>query len=69
MTTLVIISVLLSVLGIGLATWNNKELPESMSALVYDLPKRQQWLWTLWIIDWEPYKALFPEVEPTPNEL
>ena len=49
MATLVLISILLSAIGVVLATWKNKELPESMSALVYGLPKRQQWLWTLWI--------------------
>lgn len=49
MTWLVVISILLSVLGIGLATWKGKALPESVSALVYDLPKGRQWLWTLWV--------------------
>lgn len=49
MATLVLISILLSVLGVGLATWKHRELPESLSALVYDLPKRQQWLWSVWV--------------------
>lgn len=49
MATLVLISILLSALGIVLATWKHRELPESISGLVYDLPKRQQWLWTLWM--------------------
>lgn len=40
---------LLAIAGVGVATFNNKELPESISGLVYDLPKKLQWLWTLWI--------------------
>jgi hypothetical protein len=40
---------LLAIAGVGVAIYKNKELPESMSAVVYDLPKRQQWLWTLWM--------------------
>ena len=49
MATSVLISVLLSALGVGLATWKKRELPDSLSALVYDLPTKQQWLWTLWM--------------------
>ena len=47
MTWLVVTSILLSVLGIGLATWQRKTLPDSVSALVYDLPKGRQWVWTV----------------------
>lgn len=49
MTWLVVTSILLSVLGIGLATWQRKALPDSVSAMVYDLPKGRQWVWTLWM--------------------
>ena len=49
MATLVLISILLSALGVGLATWKKRELPDSLSALVYDLPTKQQWMWTLWM--------------------
>lgn len=40
---------LLAIAGVGVAIYKNKELPESISGLVYDLPTKQQWLWTLWI--------------------
>ena len=49
MTTLAVISMLLAIAGVGVAIFKNKELPESISGLVYDLPTKQQWLWTLWI--------------------
>ena len=49
MTTLAIITLLLTIAGVGVAIFKNKELPESISGLVYDLPKKLQWLWTLWI--------------------
>lgn len=49
MATLVLISILLSALVVVLATWKHRELPDSLSALVYDLPTKQQWLWTLWM--------------------
>lgn len=49
MTTLVIISMLLAVTGVGVAIYKNKELPESMSALVYSLKKRHRWLWSVWV--------------------
>ena len=49
MTALVIISLLLAVAFVVLVVWSNRELPDSISALVYSLPKGQQWLWTLWL--------------------
>ena len=27
----------------------NKELPQSISAMVYSLPKKQEWIWTAWM--------------------
>lgn len=49
METLVLISMLLAVLGIGLSTWRRKELPRSVSAMVYNLPVSEQYIWTLWL--------------------
>lgn len=48
---MIIISVLLTALGIGAATWKLGELPESISALVYVLPRQGgwQWLWIVWM--------------------
>lgn len=48
---MIIISVLLTALGIGAATWKLGELPESISALVYVLPRQGgwRWLWSGWL--------------------
>lgn len=51
MMTLLIISVLLVMSFVGVAIWMERELPESVSALVYLLPEKGgiRWLWTLWM--------------------
>ena len=49
MVTMLTISILLVVLFVGTAIWNNKELPESVSAMVYDLPRSGQWVWIVWM--------------------
>ena len=50
MITLLIISILLMVLYIGITIWKKKELPKSISHMVYDLPKGGwRWLWTIWL--------------------
>ena len=64
MTYLVLVSILLAVLYVGTAIWRrwrdtdvsasfserlNTALPDSISALVYELPRPWQWLWILWI--------------------
>lgn len=49
MTTLVLISIVLAILGVGWFTKRKGELPVSVSSIVYDLPKKVQFLWTLWI--------------------
>lgn len=50
MNTLVILSLLLTASLVGVAIWRHKELPESISALVYDLPKKRQWVWSAWLV-------------------
>lgn len=40
---------LIAIAGVGVAIYKNKELPESISGLVYDLPAKQQWLWSVWV--------------------
>ena len=45
----VIVSILLVVAYIATATWRKKQLPESISALVYELPRRWQWVWIVWM--------------------
>ena len=46
----VIASISLAALYMGAVTWKNRELPESISALVYALPAgRWRWLWSAWL--------------------
>ena len=50
MITLLIIAILLMVIYIGITIWKKKELPKSISHMVYDLPKGGwRWLWTIWL--------------------
>lgn len=49
MMTFLIISALLTLVYVGLAIWHFKKLPHSISAMVYDLPKKWQWVWTAWL--------------------
>lgn len=47
---MLIISILLVVLNVGITIWRKRELPKSISAMVYDLPEGQsRWLWTIWL--------------------
>jgi hypothetical protein len=48
MTTLTIISIILALSGIALYAYANRELPESISDMVYDIEK--PWVWTLWVV-------------------
>lgn len=47
MTT--ILSLLMAVAYIAAVIIKNKKLPDSISALVYALPKKWQWVWTVWL--------------------
>ena len=49
MKILIIVSALLVIAYVGIAIWRKKELPESISATVYELPKAGQWLWSAWL--------------------
>lgn len=49
MIKMVIVSVVLAVVGIGLATWREKRLPESISGMVFTLKGNWRWLWTIWM--------------------
>lgn len=50
MTWFIIISILLVVLAVGATIWKNKALPDSISAMVYDLPQGAwQNLWSVWL--------------------
>lgn len=51
MTAFLCVSVLLVILYVGVAIWRKRELPESISAMVYILPEGGwRWLWSLWLI-------------------
>ena len=43
------LSALLVILYTGMATWRRRKLPESVSAMVYELPQKWQWVWTAWL--------------------
>lgn len=59
MTMLTICSILLTALCVGAVIWKRRGLPESVSAMVYDLPRGGwQWLWTIWV--WAVGFTLFP---------
>ena len=61
-----IASVLLTVLFAGTVAWRRRGLPESISAMVYDLPRPWQWLWTVWI--WAvSLTACIPLIEAVPD--
>lgn len=49
MVTLLIVSILLVALYVGATIWKHKELPESISAMVYDLSKPWRWVWSVWL--------------------
>lgn len=48
MTTMLIISILLVVSFVGTAIWKLKDIPESISSLVYVF--KWKWLWTVWLV-------------------
>ena len=46
----------------GAAIWKNKAIPESISAMVYDLPKKWRFLWILWM--WAiAFLTIIPAIE------
>lgn len=49
MVVLLIVSFLLVVLFVGTAIWKESVIPDSVSAIVYNLPKHKRFLWTLWM--------------------
>lgn len=49
MTTLLLISVLITVLYVGTTIYIHKGLPASVSHMVFNLPRKYQFLWTLFI--------------------
>ena len=59
MIVLLIVSILLVALYVGAAIWKERELPDSISSLVYLLPDgKWRWLWTVWI--WAATYTLTP---------
>lgn len=83
MTYLVLASILLAVLFVGTVIWRrwrdtdasasfsgrlNTALPDSISALVYELPRPWQWLWIVWI--WSvSLLACIPLIEVLPDDV
>lgn len=46
---MVIASVVLAAVGIALAIWRERKLPESISGMVFSLKGNWRWLWTIWM--------------------
>ena len=63
MMTMLIISAILAVLYTGTAIWRNRCLPDSISAMVYDLPKSGKYLWTVWL--WTVTELICPPLFET----
>ena len=49
MTTLVYLSMAIAAAFLTAATIKRRALPDSISAIVYDLPHTWQWFWTVWM--------------------
>ena len=49
MNVLLIANILLVVSYVGITIWRMKALPESISAMVYELPRKRQWVWSAWL--------------------
>jgi hypothetical protein len=49
MNVLLIVNILLVVSYVGITIGRMKALPESISAMVYELPKGRQWVWSVWL--------------------
>ena len=68
MVTLLILSALLAVLYVGAAIGAKRELPDSVSSMVYLLPKTGQWIWIVWM--WMVSLLLAPAmIEAMPDSL
>lgn len=50
MTVLLVINILLVAVYVGATIWRIKALPESISAMVYELPRKWQWVWSAWLV-------------------
>lgn len=49
MLIFIFFSLLLVGAGIIIACEYNREMPQSISAIVHDLPKKKQWIWSAWL--------------------
>ena len=50
MTVLLVINILLVAVYVAATIWRMKALPESISAMVYELPRKWQWVWSAWLV-------------------
>ena len=68
MLTMLILSALLVALYVGATIWSARKLPDSVSAIVYMLPRAGQWAWTVWV--WAVSMLLLPSLmEVMPEDL
>ena len=62
MLILTISSILLVISFLEVATMRTRRLPESISALVYALPKKWQWVWIVWMLA-VSFTTMIPVIE------
>lgn len=48
--TMLIFSILLVTLYLGMAIWRHRELPETISDMVWWHPKKEQWVLSAWLV-------------------
>lgn len=69
MTACVLLTVLLAVAGVAATAWHRGwELPESISGIVYELPRHYAFLWTLWMMT-VAFSIAPPLIEALPDAL
>ena len=49
MADLTVVALMIMLFGVMTAIMKCESLPESISAMVYELPKNRQWMWSVWL--------------------
>ena len=66
MKTLIIISVIIALSYVAGVIWKKRELPCSLSAMVFELKGKWKWLWTAWM--WAvTFTICIPTIEALPE--
>lgn len=68
MKTLIIISLIIALSYVAGVVWKKRELPCSLSAMVFELKGNAKWLWTLWL--WAvTFTIGIPTIEALPESV